>query len=125
MVYSFFYFDDLNLQEVTHESSEVLRELIRDRVFPFGSSYEIIYVLSYFLDKPLLYQTCDDSFCAGLANVQDISHFLFYRSKGPQDELPVQAGKIALLINFLHERDGMLGSNLEGDRISQYCCFLV
>jgi hypothetical protein len=57
MVDSFFYFDNLYLQEVTHEGGEVLSELVRDRVFPFGSSYEIIYVLSYFLDQPLLYQT--------------------------------------------------------------------
>lgn len=108
MVDSFFYFDNLYLQEVTHEGGEVLRELVRDRVFPFGSSYEIIYVLSYFLDQPLLYQTCDYSLCADLTHVQDISHFLLYRSKGPQDDLPVQAGQIALLKNFLHESDGML-----------------
>ena len=89
MVDSFFYFDNLYLKEVTHEGSEVLRELICDRVFTFGSSYEIIYVLSYFLDQPLLYQTCNDSLCADLAHGQDMSHFFLYRSKGPQDKLPV------------------------------------
>jgi hypothetical protein len=69
--------------------------------------------------------TSDDSLCADLAHIQDMFHFLLYRSKGPQDELPVQVGQIALLKNFLHKRNGMLGSKLEGERVSQCSSFLV
>jgi len=46
MVDCFFYFYDLYLQQVTHEGREVLRELVRDGVFPFGCRCETIYVLS-------------------------------------------------------------------------------
>jgi hypothetical protein len=76
MVDGFFYFDDLDLQEVAHKRREVLRELVRDSVFTFGCRCEIIYVLSYFLDQPLLHYTHDDSLGACLARIQDDSHFL-------------------------------------------------
>ena len=109
MVDGFLYFYDLNLQKITHEGREILRELVSDGVFPFGCRCEIINVLSYFLDQPLLHETRDDSLGACLAHIQDNSHFLLYRTKGPQDESPVQVGKKAFLEDFSHEWDSMLG----------------